>query len=107
MKKLQGLNEALVTFAGSPLTYQEVGETDTKPLTRKIAILNCLGSMQTDNGLASIRVYGLGTQLYKTEDTFDLKGDDLVLLQKAVEQNKPGYVPFIQGQLLEYLGVSE
>jgi len=105
MKKLEGLDEGLVTFAGKVVTYQEVEEPVSRPLTRKIAILNCLGSMQADNGLASIRVFGLGTELYNANGDFDLNGDDLALIQKAVEQNKPGYVPLIQGQLLEYLGV--
>jgi hypothetical protein len=107
MKKLEGLNEPVVTFAETPVTYPELdkeGKPITSILTRKLAIINCLGSMKVDNGIKAIQVYSIGTLLYKAEDSFNLKHEDeLDLLKDAVEQNVPGYVPFIQGQLLEYL----
>ena len=103
MNKLQQLDEALITFTGETVVVQET------PLTHRIAILNCLGSMQTESGMDAIRVYTLGTRLYAApaEDAFEVSADDMGLIRSAVEQNKPTYVPYIQGQLLTYLGVSE
>lgn len=100
---MHGLDEPLVTFAGNAVMYQEPGETQTKPLTRRFAILNCLGSMQVDSGVMAIRVYALGTQIYKAQDEFAINEEDLAMLQQAVEQNRPGYLPVVQGQLLQYL----
>lgn len=104
--KLEELDTALVTFAGNPVSYQEPDEKGapvTKVLTRKLAILNCLGAMQTETGLDAIRVFSLGTLVFRAGTDYELTNDDHTLIRQAVEQNKPGYVPLIQGQLLEYL----
>lgn len=107
MKELTEIDNPIITFTEAPVTFSEMGH-DGKPktiiLTRKLALLNCLGSMKVENGLKAIEVYSIGTLLHRAKNTFKLTNNsELELLKKAVEQNNPGYMPFIQGQLLQYL----
>ena len=98
---LNKLDAPLEAFDGTPINIpQDKGLT---PLTRKLALVNCLGSAQAENGIGAIRLYSLGSTLYKAKDTITLGPEDFDLIYRAVEANGPRYVPLIQGQVLAYL----
>lgn len=98
---LLDLDKPLEGFDGQPI----IAIHDDKPdnITMKLAIVNCLGSAQAENGIGAIRLYSLGSTLYKAKDSITLGPEDFDLIYRAVEANGPRYVPLIQGQVLAYL----
>jgi hypothetical protein len=96
--KLIGIDQALTSFDGTPIPI--TGET---MLTRRIALLNCLGSTKPENGKEAVEIWKLGVFLATAEEDVPVKVEDILLLKKSLEQNTPGYFPMILGQLFEYL----
>jgi hypothetical protein len=114
LRKLENLNEPLLGFTGKPAVYQESEQEGPQPLTRKVALVNCLALMRAKDGREqisgrqAIRAYRLATRIYEAEDELEIEWEeDMEMLRAAVDCNTPGYVPYIQGQLLEYLGVPD
>lgn len=102
MLQITQLDKALKTYAGEQITTED----DKTPLTIKVALLNCLGSMKPDSGGDAVICYSLGTRIYEAETT-DIKAHELTLLKQAVEQNTPQYMAFILGQLHIFLNTIE
>jgi hypothetical protein len=103
--KLIGLDEPIVNFEKEAIKSKDE-KGNVTPISRRTALLNCLGSMKTENGKEAIEVFKLGSAIAEKTETDKATGisaENLILLKKAVEQNKPEYFTMIQGQLLEYL----
>lgn len=101
--KLTRLGEVLKSFDGQEelKVRNETGED--VGLTYNHVLLNCLGSMKTENGKQAIDVYGLGVVLATKTGDIGISVEDLLLLRKAVEQNTPNYFTVVLGQTLSYL----
>ena len=96
------LNQPVKTFSGE--VYPDpTSEDKTSPLTYKTVILNMLGGMKPESGKEAIQVSVLGTHIYKQTGEFDIDQQDYTLLMKAIEQNTPGYIAVIMGQVAGYM----
>ena len=104
--KLTDLDRALTTFEGQELKTRKSENEPEVAVTRRLVLLNCLGSTKPDNGKQSIELYQLGTRVAKDNDV-KVDANEFLLIKKAVEQNNPGYLLVVQGQILEYLGLVE
>jgi hypothetical protein len=96
------LEQAIKSFSGDPIPEQPNSENKAV-LTYKTVILNMLGSMKPDDGKEAIQVSVLGTHIWKQGEAFEVDQADLILLKKAVEQNAPGYIALVIGQVFGYL----
>lgn len=99
--KLTELDSILISFTSTPLkSINESGEETI--LSRRIVLLNCLGSMKPKDGIQSINIYKLGIRL-ASDKFIDITAEEFILLRECIEQNVPGYFPVVQGQILDYL----
>lgn len=105
--KLTKLDDALRAFNGQELKNITPATIEAKAteeiITRKTILLNCLGSSKPENGKEAITIYVLGTRLYEAEHEIDLDANELSVIKRAIDQNIPGYIPMIQGQVLQWL----
>lgn len=99
--KLSGLSEYIQGFDGKPIRVASPDGDQELPVTD--VLLNCLGAMKVTSGKDSIRVFALGSALFSSENELEIVPADLELLTQAVDQNVPGYHPFIQGQVYKLL----
>jgi len=95
-------DQAIKSFSGEAIPEQPNSENKAA-LTYKTVILNMLGGMKPDNGKEAIQISVLGTHIWKQESAFEVDQADLDLLKKAVEQNAPGYIALVVGQVFGYL----
>jgi len=88
----------LTNLKGQPY---EIGE-EKAPLTLGAVIAECLA---TDTTAGKMKIYALATKFYTT-DTVEVDSADMIMIKKAVEENK-SYGALILGQVLTLLEESK
>jgi hypothetical protein len=103
---LKNLNKPILTLRGEPWKIvMEEGKPAEQLYIRDVLANLCAMGYDKTKSTDIPRLYSLSLNIMKAKSTLDIEDDELALIKKTIEANKPEYRPFVLGPVLVETGI--